>query len=302
MKEDLFYREFLQKFEQEFQNTIQNLFSTSQDSNFDHTLIEQFLNPMIPYVKSGKRIRPLLVACGAGNLDVTTLNAGIAFELLHTFALVHDDIMDGATKRREVPTVHTVFENQNIPGESAAMLVGDFLLAAANEHMSSHVPQLMPLFTQMQRFLCIGQFYEMIHWGQKVEQQVSENIALFKSAQYSFQYPLQMGLMLANNDIHSLDTYAHYTGLAFQMRDDWLDFSNEESGKDKNLDTKNSVANIVQLTLQKNNGDIQQTKDEIQQQLLEYRTKAEECLESANLEGIYMQTLHNLLLFSSTLR
>lgn len=289
-------------FEPRFQSVLQKLSHESNDSSFSDNLVAQFLDPIQAYTRGGKRVRPFLIAAGADTLSNDVINAGIAFELLHTFVLVHDDIMDGATLRRNAPTVHVAFENQGIPGKAGAMLVGDFLFASSNEFMSQHVALLMPLFSKMQRFLTVGQFYEMIHWGKRVERSVSENIAIFKSAQYTFEYPLHMGLTLANKDTKMLDIYAKYTGLAFQIRDDWLDIAHDiESGKDKNLDTKNSVANIVQLTLAENNDDINKTKEKIKSLLSEYRQKAEENLNNSPLSDRQKQSLQSLLTFSSTI-
>ena len=301
MKNDTFFSDFSSEFEPKFQKEIKNLYENSFDTSFDPSLLTTFLDPVIPYVQTGKRIRPFLIAVGADKLDTKVIDAGIAFELLHTFILIHDDIMDGATMRRDVPTVHEVFNTQGIPGYAAAMLVGDFLFAACNEYMSKNVSELMPLFSKMQRFICVGQFYELVHWGQKIEPEVSKNIARFKSAQYSFMYPLQYGLQLAGKDIHMLDVYADAAGLGFQLRDDWLDLTGEMSGKDKGLDQKNSVPNLVQNALLSHNGDQDATKQEIQGLLTNHRQKGNHELENIDLSPQQKNSLSTLLTFSTSI-
>lgn len=302
MQQDQFLSDFFQIFEPQFQQAIRQLPTASHDTSFDADLLSTFLDPIAPYVKTGKRIRPFLIAVGADSLGHKVCDAGIAFELVHTFALVHDDIMDGATLRRNVPTVHVAFNQQGLSGESGALLVGDFLLACANEYMAEHVPELMPVFTKMQRFLCIGQFYEMIHWGKSVQPEVSQNIARFKSAQYSFMYPLQYGLQLAGRDIHLLDGYADAAGLAFQVRDDWLDVSEDsQSGKDNNLDSKNSVPNMVQNLLKQHDNDLKTTKTAVEKQLSDYRKNAIQAIDSISLSDKQKKSLISLLEFSTTI-
>lgn len=302
MKNDQFYKEFMTAFEPRFERAVDDIFTTSTDTSFDNSLIQTFKEPLMPYLQNGKRIRPFLIAVGADSLDEKVLDAGIAFELVHTFALVHDDLMDGATLRRNVPTIHTYFDKKGYSGQAGAVLLGDFVLVAANEYLIDHVPQLMPLFTKMQRFLCIGQFYEMIHWGTSITPEVSERIARFKSAQYSFTYPLQLGLQLAGKDLELLNTYSDATGLAFQIRDDWLDITEDPtSGKDAQLDSKNSVPNIVQNLYKKNTHDLSMTEQEVQQLLENYRNTAQRSLELAPLSNRQLASLTGLLTFSSTI-
>lgn len=303
MINNTFYSQFHSQFEPQFQTVIQQLYTDSSDTSFDPDLISTFLNPIIPYVQTGKRIRPFLIAVGADRIDQKVIDAGIAFELLHTFTLIHDDIMDGATMRRNVPTVHVDFDNQGFNGKAGAMLVGDFLFARCNEYMSEHVPELMPLFSKMQRFLCIGQFYEMVHWGKNIEEAVSQNIARFKSAQYSFMYPLQFGLHIAGRNIHLLDDYADCAGLAFQLRDDWIDISEEmESGKDKQLDSENSVPNQAQFIMQKHNGDKLKSKNDINKLLLGYKKHGLQILENSTLSEQQSNSLSSLLAFSTSIQ
>src|SRR6266513_1231923 len=63
----------------------------------------------------GKRLRPAFchwafVGAGGSATDPAVVDAGAALELLHTFALIHDDIMDGSSTRRAVDTIHVEFE------------------------------------------------------------------------------------------------------------------------------------------------------------------------------------------------
>jgi geranylgeranyl diphosphate synthase type I len=301
MKNDIFYKQFITAFESKFQTVVSQIFKNSSDTSFDSSLIETFQEPLDGYLTGGKRIRPFLIAVGANSLDEKVIDAGIAFELIHTFALIHDDIMDGATMRRDVPTVHTFFDQKGYSGQAGAILLGDFVLVAANEYVNNTVPELMPLFSKMQRFLCIGQFYEMIHWGKDATPEISEKISRFKSAQYSFMYPIQIGLEIAGRNPNLLNDYADASGLAFQVRDDWLDISEDEnSGKDHNLDSMNSVPNIVQQIFKSSN-DLAITKTKVEAQLQSYKQKALDSLNTQELTESQRSSLTALLEFSTTI-
>lgn len=96
------------------------------------------LQPLVDYLAStrGKRLRPHLVmwtslacsrASGSEPQDDDVLNVAAAFELVHMASLVHDDIIDGATERRALPTVHLIW------GIHSAVLAGDYLFTRANK-------------------------------------------------------------------------------------------------------------------------------------------------------------------------
>jgi geranylgeranyl diphosphate synthase type I len=83
----------------------------------------------------GKALRPalaLLSASAAGKCPETGVPAAVAVELVHNFSLLHDDVMDGDTRRRHRPTAASVF------GTAAAVLAGDALLVLASEVLAEH--------------------------------------------------------------------------------------------------------------------------------------------------------------------
>lgn len=298
-----FYKEFVQVFEPYYQAIISSLPKRFHDIPYLREASQTLFQPLTPLALGGKRVRPYFIALGADKIDKSILDAGVAFELLHVFALIHDDIIDGAESRRGVPTAHIAFE-KHIPnrGSAGAILLGDYLLAYANEIMQEDHKQLMPLFTKLQCQLCLGQFYEVSHWGNAGSKEVAEQISLFKSVQYTFQYPLQAGLILAAGNPHCLDDYAYSTGLAFQMKDDWLDINDDTAtGKDKNLDIQNEVPNIVQITLKKHNNDINETKKVIEKELAGYRQKAHLALTAAPLSARQKSALEDVLVFCTTI-
>ena len=293
-----FYAEFTQRFEPMFEEAVSML---SQDTkSIDPSVTSTFFEPLGEYVRGGKRVRPYLIAVGADTIDDKVLGAGVAFEMLHNFILIHDDIMDGASMRRDGDTVHVAFRNVTPHGEFAAMLLGDFLLTYANEYMTKQVPELLPIFFEMQKFLYLGQYFEMLNWKKKGSLELSEKIEYFKSAQYTFEYPLQMGLFLSGRNIHMLDRFAKACGLAFQMRDDFLDVSDIASGKDKGLDFENGVPNTVQILLDERAGDIEGVREEVKRRLSVYESEAKEELLQTDIPVRQKDSLTRLLKFCVT--
>ncbi|WP_334142165.1 polyprenyl synthetase family protein [Rhabdothermincola sp.] len=193
----------------------------------------------------GKRLRPAFCGlgfeAGGGDPDASPGreqldDAGAALELLHAFALVHDDVMDGALTRRGRTTTHVHFEAQHQLlrargesrrfGESIAILIGDLAHAWAEHHASKLPSVVQPLWREMQAELMMGQYLDVLrtaHGRPGVAQ--AERIALLKSARYTIEWPLRIGATLAEAPLpvhEALSNYGRALGLAFQLRDDLL--------------------------------------------------------------------------------
>ncbi|GAB2590331.1 polyprenyl synthetase family protein [Microlunatus antarcticus] len=211
------------------------------DILLDHDLPEmlQALNGT-----GGKRIRPSMtywgwVAAGGrrddrGEADV--VRAGAALELLHIFALIHDDVMDESDSRRGQPSVHTLAAQLHLHagargdarhfGESIAVLVGDLAHAEA-DHLVTELPRAM---RQIWRLLVV----ELVH-GQSRDLTGSaagrrdldhaRRVARMKSGRYTVQRPLELGAAAAGAPDEVRDAlmdYGEEVGEAFALRDDLL--------------------------------------------------------------------------------
>lgn len=193
----------------------------------------------------GKRIRPSMtfwgwVAAGGRRVDnggaADVVRAGAALELLHIFALIHDDVMDESESRRGQPSVHTLAAQLHLHagaygsaqrfGESIAVLVGDLAHAEA-DHLVTELPRAM---RAIWRVLVI----ELVH-GQSRDLTGSaagrrdldhaRRVARMKSGCYTVQRPLQLGAAAARADPVVEQTLEHYgdeVGEAFALRDDLL--------------------------------------------------------------------------------
>jgi geranylgeranyl diphosphate synthase type II len=175
----------------------------------------------------GKRIRPLLLllACDAFGGDVAgSLSAAHAMELFHNFTLVHDDIMDDATLRRGIPTVHEKF------GLNASVLAGDALFAYAYKYLcdspAASQPPIFSIFTKAAIEILEGQQMDM-DFEERLDVTIDEYIKMigYKTS-VLLACSLQTGAILGGasvNDQMSIYNFGLKLGLSFQIKDDWLD-------------------------------------------------------------------------------
>ncbi len=175
----------------------------------------------------GKRIRPVmtLLACKMFGGDIKqALPAAAGLELFHNFTLLHDDIMDDAPIRRNKPTVHEQWD------DNTAILSGDVLFAIASQHVSkvpdTRLRPVLDLFYQTVTEVCEGQQYDMDFESRNdvSEEEYLEMIRL-KTAVLPAAC-LKTGAIVAGapeEDQELLYRFGELIGLAFQLRDDWLD-------------------------------------------------------------------------------
>lgn len=175
----------------------------------------------------GKRIRPALVlaaadACNGSATDA--IPAALAIEVFHNFTLMHDDIMDDAPLRRGFETVHEKWDT------NAAILSGDTMLVQAYQLLAQsdpgHLPELLNVFSQTAIEVCEGQQLDMefesrsdVHIDEYVEMIRLKTSVLLAAA-------LRSGAIVAGADQETashLYAFGEQIGIAFQLRDDYLD-------------------------------------------------------------------------------
>ncbi len=189
----------------------------------------------------GKRLRPAFchwayVGAGGAPDDPAVVDAGAALEMLHTFALVHDDVMDGSNLRRGQPAIHRRFMTRHDTqrwrgetrryGEGAAILVGDFAFVYADILLRSVPPVARPIFDELRVELCVGQYLDLEGTASGSSDPVqAERIERYKSGKYTVERPLQLGAALAGrlDELAApLSAFGLPLGEAFQLRDDIL--------------------------------------------------------------------------------
>ncbi len=191
----------------------------------------------------GKRIRPSMCFWGwnaaggkRGDAHDDVIQAGAALELLHIFALIHDDVMDESASRRGQPSVHTLAAQLHLHsaargnaarfGESIAVLVGDLAHAEA-DHLVTELPEAM---RSIWRLLVIelvhGQSRDIIGTAAgRRDLSHARQVARMKSGSYSVLRPMQLGAAAAEAGrplVAALSRYGVELGEAFALRDDLL--------------------------------------------------------------------------------
>lgn len=185
----------------------------------------------------GKRFRPALCfwafeAAGGTTQDPIERVCG-AIELLHTSALVHDDLMDRDDRRRGVASTHAWFA-KHAPlgtdpdgyGASVAILVGDLALVLSEQLMRTsgfppdRLDRAMSRFDRMRAEMAAGQFLDISGSTDR------ERVRALKTGSYTAEGPVMIGAALAGADVGtegSLRVFGRLAGQAFQLRDDELD-------------------------------------------------------------------------------
>jgi geranylgeranyl diphosphate synthase type I len=189
----------------------------------------------------GKRLRPAFchwayVGAGGAAGDPVVVDAGAALELLHTFALVHDDVMDGSDLRRGLPSIHagaiTRHEARKWRGESrrfgegTAILVGDLAFVYSDVLFGEAPEPARRIFDELRIELCIGQYLDLVGTASgSSDAAQAARIERYKSGKYTVERPLHLGAALAGR-LDELAAPLSAVGLplgeAFQLRDDLL--------------------------------------------------------------------------------
>ena len=176
----------------------------------------------------GKRIRPrlclLTYSLFKDGFNEEILSPAAALEVVHSFTLIHDDIMDKADVRRGVPTVYRKWD------ENTAILSGDVMSIESYKMIAKApaavLPEVLKLFSNTAAEVCEGQQYDMDF----------ENMAQVPMDEYLKMIGLKTAVLIAcaakmgaliggasSEEADLLYKFGYDVGLAFQITDDWLD-------------------------------------------------------------------------------
>ncbi|MEO5901204.1 MAG: polyprenyl synthetase family protein, partial [Ilumatobacteraceae bacterium] len=198
----------------------------------------------------GKRLRPAFchwgnVAAGGDPDSSSVVDAGAALELMHAFALFHDDVMDDADSRRGATTTHVVFAGEHDAGswagesrrfgEGVAILVGDLAFVFADQLLVAAPPAAWTVWNELRIELNIGQLLDIIGSVRNDRSLAkAERICRYKSGKYTIERPLHLGATFAAPERATdwfgvLSAYGLPLGDAFQMRDDVMGAFGDEA-------------------------------------------------------------------------
>ena len=211
-------------------------------------------------IGGGKRLRPLLTIASSRLFAIDpqrALRVGCAVEAIHAYSLIHDDLpcMDDADLRRGKPSVHKAF------GEAEAVLAGDSLHALAFEilaHPATHDDPWVraDLLLELARAvgpagMAGGQMMDLIAEGESLDLPAITRLQQLKTGAL-IEYSVEAACIMAKLPGDARTPYRGYArniGLAFQIADDLIDHSGDESaaGKPTGKDAHAGKATFVSL-------------------------------------------------------
>ncbi len=194
------------------------------------------INQVSQYIVGGggKRLRPLSVVLAAracGHRGIKHLPAAAIIEFIHTATLLHDDVVDGSTKRRGRDTANHLFGNQ------ASVLVGDYLYSRSFQMMvelgDMRIQEVMAGATNT---IAAGEVLQLMNVHDPDTTELAYLEVIYRKTAKLFEAGAQMAAILSGASAsveQAMVEYGRRLGTAFQLVDDALDYraSPDELGK-----------------------------------------------------------------------
>lgn len=188
-------------------------------------------NSAIHLVKAGgKRVRPLfaILAAQCNNYDLNKMLPLLAgLELLHTGSLIHDDVIDGATKRRGIPTTNAIY------GNKTAIYIGDFLIGRAFEMISQcKDPRIDSAIEKTITEMTHGELRQIADFYRVNQNYDDYFYRIERKTALLFSTSCETGACISgasDTEITALKNYGYNLGMSFQIMDDILDMTADEA-------------------------------------------------------------------------
>jgi len=242
----------------------------------------EFHAPLRYACEGGKRIRPLILVLSAeciksNRAEPAAYLAASAIELLHTESIIHDDIIDEENQRRGKPSFHVKY------GYNSSILTADFVLGvilniSSKLKDSRIINELSNAATKMTE----GEMME-IKLGKGIDITEDDYIKVleFKTASL-FEASAKIGAITGGGDeeqIHTMTSFGHLLGIAYQVHDDLIDWNNE-----------NRLFNM----LVRKNGETKDFVDQMDKVYQSYASKAKNELRKISTESEAKRHLEHL--------
>lgn len=214
------------------------------------------------YKRKGKQMRPMFVFFSAklcGGITESTYRGAALVELLHTATLVHDDVVDDAYERRGFLSINAVWKNK------IAVLVGDFLLAKGLLLSVEH--------NELKLLKIVSDAVQQMSEGELLQIEKVRRLDIVEDVYYEIIRQKTASLIASccasgassagadDETVNKMRLFGEYIGMAFQIKDDLLDFGYEDIGKPRGIDIKEKKITLP-LIYSLNNSD-KSTKSKI---------------------------------------
>ncbi len=197
-------------------------------------------------MRGGKRIRPLFMILGYwlnSDVDDRIVKASISLELMQSYLLIHDDIIDQSEIRRGGPSFHRMFGYEGRINEGISIVCADLSDAYSHEALldvdfpPDRLNSAMKLMSEIVEFTGIGQLMDItLSLGDEMTVDDVTAIHKYKTAQYTVNGPMKMGAILSGyRDPNRIDRFGLPLGIAFQIQDDILGMFGDEKELGKSV-------------------------------------------------------------------
>jgi len=226
--------------------------NTVLDSELELYAESEFKEPLKYALDGGKRIRPIILLLASecvGEIDDNTFAAACAIEFLHTESVIHDDIIDNETIRRQKDPFHIKY------GYNTSVLTGDFVLGLIlNIASRINNPRVTKNLATTAMMMSEGEVIESrLEASEDVTFDDYLKVIEYKTAT-AFETASRLGAIISGGteeEIESLADYGKNIGIAYQIRDDLLDWQNEDKLFNllikKSLDPRNVFNDMEEL-------------------------------------------------------
>lgn len=267
--------QYLEKYNQDLEPIIDQVFNKEQKLVGEIVpMAGEMVKDYKQFLSGGKKLRGSEILLGyeifGGNDHRTGLIASLVIEIIHSFLLMHDDIMDNDNLRRGEPTMHNRYSKEYgyHYGMSMAMTLGDegmffaYRILNALSLPRQRLSWATQFLSQVLLEVGIGQGLDLTYEKEKkFKEEDVLRVHRYKTAEYTISGPLSVGAILAGSkerDLVAIKDFGIPVGIAFQLRDDELGmFSTEDVlGKPVDSDLKEGkVTLLIVKALENANGE-----------------------------------------------
>ena len=210
------------------------------------------------YKADGKKIRPilmLLTAKSLGEVNDSTYHAAVTIELLHTAALIHDDVVDDADMRRGQPSLNSIYDNRK------TVLCGDFFLSSAlTQSVLTNDLEIVATIAKLGKNLSEGELMQLILADEIIIDEEEYYNVIRKKTASLLSDCMRIGAITVGADKDVVEKFAQLgelIGIGVQLRDDIFDYFNDNVGKPTGNDIREGKITLPLLHAFKNTSEVE---------------------------------------------